>query len=780
MSRYFEILQQLDEHPELIVPEAQLPAKRRPMLIRSSPSPSPDTDWLRALGTLQRQWRVASIFAASVMATVVLITLFSKPVYAPVARVEIDPPGAELFNMEGRENNESSPEYLETQARNMQSPELLTSVIRQLRLDQVQEFKSKSLPSRVVNGALSTLDRAPAWIWGRKRSGNSAVPLPDGLEMLSQGEASSLSTVQSQLSVERDTASHLVNVSFKSHDPILSAQITNTVVHSFIDRTYQTRHDAVMQSTDWLSRQLDDIRSKMEQSNRALAEFEGRSGITDVDQNRSTFSEQMADLGRQKSQAQAERVQFESYLGKTGSDDLPNLPQVQSNLVVQQLSQKLAETHAELAQTLAVYGKNHPNAKKLQNQVDELEAQLRLQRNAILAQMQTSYTAARTREQMLDAQMRGTSRQLGQMAQYTALKKDAQVSADLYNSLYARIKEAGITAASKSSNIRIVDQARVLASPTSPRPLLNLGIGFIVALIGGVLLALGREALDTRVHTAGDVLRSTGIASVSMIPIAAGGATPMFLPFGVALGLTKGRGPNGPARFLLEQPDSEQSEAIRGLHTAVMLSNPGSPPHSILVASSVPGEGKTTVAINLAIALAQQGNVCILDADLRRSSIARAFHLDGLPGLGEYLANGASLKSILAPVPGVAGLTLIASGAPVSDPGKLVNSEGMRELLRVLRDRFEFVIVDSPPILPYADGRALAPFVDGVVFVTRADLVTRDAMVRSLELLETVHSAPLLEIVLNGAATNSHSYGYGYGYGDRYKSADKSEHQHAS
>ena len=115
-----------------------------------------------------------------------------------------------------------------------------------------------------------------------------------------------------------------------------------------------------------------------------------------------------------------------------------------------------------------------------------------------------------------------------------------------------------------------------------------------------------------------------------------------------------------------------------------------------LVASSVPGEGKTTVAINLAIALAQQGKACILDADLRRSSVAKAFHLDGLAGLGDYLAAGASLESVLAPVPGVPSLTLIASGSPVKDPGKLVNSEQMRELLRILRDRFDFLVVDSP------------------------------------------------------------------------------------
>jgi succinoglycan biosynthesis transport protein ExoP len=651
----------------------------------------------------------------------------------------------------------------------MQSTELLVTVIRQLHLDQVPEFKDKSLASQALGTALSTIERVPTWWWRRKNSRQPAQ-LPSDLQVLSPSEASTLSAVQSQLSVKRDTASHLVNVGFSSHDPVLSAMVTNTLVHSFIDRTYQTRHDAIMQSTEWLSRQLDDIRAKMEQSNQALANFQSTSGISDVDQNKNTFSEQMAELSRQKTQAQAERIQLESYLRRAGGGDIENLPQIQNNLVVQQLSQKLGESRAELSQTVAVYANNHPNPTRLQNQEDELESQLRMQRSAIVGQMQISYAAALTREQMINSQMRGTAKELGQMAQYTALKKDAQVNADLYNALYARIKESGITAASKSGNIRIVDQAIVLNSPTSPRPLVNLGIGLVVALIGGILLVFSREALDTTVHTVEDVQRSTGVASVSMMPIASGDAPTWFAFLGSAHRVPKSRWLREPSKFLLDQPDSEQSEAIRGLHTAVMLSNPDHPPHALLVASSVPGEGKTTVAINLAVALAQQGRTCILDADLRRSSIAKVFHLNSVPALGDYLSEAAPLESILLPAPGVSGLTIIAAGKPVDDPGKLVNSEKMRALLRTLRTLYDFVVIDSPPILPYADGRALAPFVDGVVFVGRAGMVTRDAMARSIELLEEVHGAPVLEIVLNGVDTSSHSYGYGYKYGD-YKRA---------
>ena len=753
--------------PRFVTPP-QLTGERRtrPPSTRLSPSQrsiGPErADWRQAWATIAKYWRLSAFFASIVMVVVVGVTIFTKPVYEAAARVEIDPPGAELFSLEGRNGSDDGTDYLETQSRNLKSDQLLITVLRQMHLEQVPEFTERSAFSRTISGVLSAIESLPSRIWRRKQSASTAVTFSDP-EALTPQEVSVLHAMQSQLTVKRDTASRLVNVSFATHDPALSAAVTNTLVRCFIDRTYQTRHTAIMESTEWLSKQLDDIRTKMEQSNHELAEFQRVSGIADVDQNRSTFTEAMAALSREKSQAQAERIQIESYLRKVHNGELENLPQVQSNQVIQILTQKLGETRAELSQSLAVYGKNHPNVRKLQNQVEELESQIRLQRNAIVGQMETSYAAALSREQMIDGTMRGTARELGQMAQYTALKKEAQVSADLYNGLYARVKEAGIAAASKSVNIRIVDQARVPDSPTRPRPLLNLGVGLFVALCGGLLLGFVLQALDTKVHTLEDVRQSLGVATVSMIPIANGHRS-AFNALTTALGGSMKGSLDGPTNFLLDQPGSEQSEALRGIHTSVMLSQPGHPPQAVLVVSSVPGEGKTTVAINLAVALAHQGKTCLLDADLRRPSVAKAFHLADSDGLSNYLIDSAPLESLFVAVPKVPGLAILPAGKAISDPGKFINSGNMRLLILNLRKRFDFLVVDSPPILPYADGRALAPSVDGIVFVGRAGAVTREAMARSMELLQQVHSAPILEVVLNGATTAAQSYGYGYGY----------------
>jgi succinoglycan biosynthesis transport protein ExoP len=757
MSKNLELLRQAGKEPHL--PQAEsahiLAPASAPRLLRESPGvPARDlfADWQRIWRTLHKHWRVSCIFAAAVMVTVLATTLMMRPVYEPVARLEIDPPGAELFSLDGRSGGGSDTEYIETQARNLQSAELAITVMRQMHLEQNPEFVTRR---GFISRAIAAIKPGQGAASQMEMGSVPGAPQP---LVLTAEEAATLQGFQEQLKVRRDTASRLITVSFSSHEPALSAAITNAVIATFIDRTYQARHAAIMQSTEWLSRQLVDIRAKTDESNQALAEFQRTSGIADLERDRSTVSEEMTELSRQRTQATGERMQLESFLQKVRKQTPESLPQVQTSPVIQQLTQKLAEAHAELSQVSAVYGANHPNVKKLRNQIDELQGQIRLQRDLIVAQMEISHAAALSRERLVDAEMKGATRKLGLVAEYTTLKKQAQANSDLYNALYARVKEAGIAAASKSSNIRIVDQARVLDSPTRPKPFMNFGFGVLAAVVGGVLIAFAREAFDTRIHDIDDVRQCTGISSVAVLPLA--------MPNGNVAGLfhmyRSSVWPDKPVKFLLQDPASAQSEALRSLHTAVLLSGNHQAPQVVLVASSLPGEGKTTVALNLATALAQQGRTCLLDADLRRPAIGAAFNLSHAAGLREHLSDSAPLETITFAAEEIPNLKVIPAGRAARDCESLINLDRMRHLILSLRSQYDFIVIDSPPVLPYAEGRAISAFVDGVVFVGRANLVTREALARSMELLEEVHSAPIIELVLNGADPRVQSYGYSY------------------
>ena len=766
MSRFYEALNHTDSATRPVTKKTLAPV--RPL--RSSDSIQPARgvirgasnrvkvpEWALALDVLRKHWRLSALFAGLVMLTVTVVTFRMRAVYEPSARIEVDPPG-ETFSLEGGNGVGSDTSYVETQAQNLKSDKLAVAVIRQLHLDQnpdlVLDAKERAQNQRVANSE------------------------SENVLQLTPAENAALGALRSRLTIHRDTASRLITVSFADYNPQLAAQVTNTVVNRFIEQGYEEQHDSIMKSTQWLSKQLDDIRARMEDSNHILADFQKKFGVADVDDNRSTFTEHMEELNRQLTQAETDRIQIEAMLRNVRVGSADWLPQVRDNPVVQQWSEKLAEARSQLAQATVVYGRNHPNVKKLQNQADELEKQLSAKKLEIVDSMRNSYDAAHAREQLMNSEIMGATNQMNQMARYSALKKEAQANSELYNSLYARVKEAGISAASKSNNLRIVDEARVLDSPTRPNRLLNLFVGMMAALLAGVALAFLRDQIDARIFTIEDMRHSIGAASVSIVPefflpgqklITSGGNRES------AAVPANGKGENfGPwVRLLLEQPHSPGAEALRSLYTSVVISRTENPPQVAMVVSSLPGEGKTTVAVNLAIAMAQHGTTCIVDADLRQGRVASELGITTDFGLSDVLGSACSLEQACVAVPTVSNLTVVPAHPGNPNAGQLICSEKMSEVLRELRSQFRFVVIDSAPLLPFADGRALATVVDGLVFVGRSGITTHHVLRRSLELLEEVHGAPVLEFVLNAAdITSAHGSYYQYSY-DYYQSASK-------
>src|SRR6266481_9895112 len=722
--------------------------KRLPRLLAAE-SHEGESDLLTVVRVFRRRWRTAARFAAIIIAVTVLVTLFATPLYAPDVRIEIGPPGSEAFSIIHDDLAASDNDYVETQVLNLLSESLAISTIRELHLDQNPEF--------IATRHLSLLG------WLAPRRHEAASQNPDELQLTPQ-ESRALEFFKRQLEVRRLGNSRIVGVSFASRDPHLAARVTNTLVLNFVNHYYRSRHEAIMQSYQWIEHQLDDIRQKMDESNQALVRFQRSSGITDLDEQQNTFTQRVAELNRQLTQAEMDRVQYESFLSKVGIGEEDALPQVEDNQVILALKQKLAQAQADLSQGLAVYGPNHIKAKQLQSQVDDLRASLAAETQRVVGALKTNAVAAQSRQLEVGQRLDAMRKDLNKLAASSVLKKEAATNNDVYNKLYTSVKEASIAAASKSSNIQIVSKARVLENPTSPNTLLNLAIGMFVGIFGGVVLAFVGEGLDQTIHTPEEVKRFTGQSPMSIVPLLHSIEPRRFgwhkpIPLSPVKALPA---QNRDMVFTLVNPWSPQAEAVRSLKSSILMAKTKQSSLVILVVSSTAGEGKTMLSVNLASVLAEQAETCLLDADIRRPRAASTLGLFPENGLKDVLAQVVPLEQALIKVPDVPGLSLLPPRAAGDKVVEIANSPAMEKTIAALRQKFRFVVVDCPPIISYPEGRILSKLVDSVILVGRCGTTTGEALTRSVEILADVR-APVLGVVLNGADLNAPEYSY-YNY----------------
>jgi len=456
-------------------------------------------------------------------------------------------------------------------------------------------------------------------------------------------------------------------------------------------------------------------------------------------------------------------------LARSGKMDA--IPAVRDSRVIQSLLEKRAQLNNQYAEALVQFGPKYPKVLRLEAQLKEQARLLQQEKQNIVGRIGSEYWAARRREallsQALESQKTKTSLLAQKLVQYNILKREAETNKQLHEGLLQRIKEAGVSAGLRSSNIRVVDPALVPSKPARPRKALNILLASFVGLLGGVGLAFFREYLDNTVKTPDDVEYLTQLPSLAMVPALAS----------VNGHSRKSRAPQLPKSLSLEvkeprvelisheRPRSPVSEAFRALRTSLLLSQAERPPQVILVTSALPLEGKTTAAANLAITLAQLGDRTLLvDADLRKPGIAKAFNLaEGKrTGLSSYLAGASTLQEITVVHPDIANLAVIPTGPIPPNPAELLSSQRWRDAIASLRRDFKFIIVDSPPILSATDAVILSVLADSALLVVRSGETPKEAVTRARDLLVGVRCR-LLGVVLNAVDFTSPYY-YSYRY----------------
>jgi polysaccharide biosynthesis transport protein len=689
----------------------------------------------------KHQWLIVT-FLLTVVTIVTIGSFKMKPVYVASARVEVDRENPNTLPFQDSDSYDmymDLEDYIETQTKILQSETMAMTTIRSLDLASYAEFGGN--PSQVV----------------------SAGP--------NQKEPPILGAFLSRLSVTRVPNTRLIQVSFESENPQLAAQVVNAHLENFIEENFKSRYDATMQASNFLSTELEELRIQMEKSEDAEVAYERQNQIWMVDSNQNTTTQKLEDLSKSLTDAQTELSKREATYELAHSPDADSLQAIQEDTVIQDLMKKKSDLDQKYTEMLNQTGPNYPAVKDLAAQEKDIEAQLEQRKQGIVKQIDSDYHEAEARASLLARDLNLQEMQANNLAeklvQYNILKHDAESNKELYDGLLQKLKEAGISAGLRSSNIRIVDPALVPSTPARPQKARNILLAFLVGIVGGIGLAFFREYLDNTVKSPDDIQVLTGLPSLAVVPaFPNGNGHHQLARISRRVGIGAGGGESHIEVISLEQPKSVVSEAFRALRTSLLLSQAEHPPQVILVTSALPREGKTTASANLAVTLAQLGDrTLLLDCDLRKPGVRRALNLPigRETGLSSYLAGVSPLHDLIVAHPSIENLDAISTGPIPPNPADLLSSHRMREAIEDLRKEYKFVVIDSPPIMAATDAVILSALTDGVLLVVWSGETPKEAFTRCRDLLSGVKGR-LLGVILNAVDSSAPDYYYSYRY----------------
>ena len=703
-------------HPTLFVPD------------------SPITEYWYILA--RRRWTVCGILAVFLIAAAV-VSFRMTPTYQAQARISLGKEGGDSLGLQDELGSSPLDEadynmQLDAQVQILTSDTLILQTLSQMNLVDPEETASEA--PRLPRGSTSD-------------------------------EAGAVRDYKDRLKVIRIPHTPIIELRLSSPNPQIAANFLNNLVKVFIQQNFETRYESAKLASTWLSRQLDDLKAHIQEAQIQLVNFEKEKGIVGINDKQDIVTQKLDDLNKELTAAQADRMQKEALFRATEASDPELIPGVAESPSIRVLKDQQAALANSYAQATAEMGSAHPKVIQLKSELDQVESALRNEYEKIMERNRSSFVVAQRREEMLrqalDQQTRTANQMNEKASEYQILKHDVESSQELYDGLSKKLREAGLSASLRSGNVRIVDEARVPSSPSSPNLLLNLALAIVGGLVGGCTLVMVQERFDKRLRSPEQVESFTSLPLVGIVPLLEDSY----------LGDRKHLTPElENTKAIVTQPESRMQlvESYRALRTSIFMAG-SSPPQVIMVTSSLGSEGKTTTSINCAMVMADKGNrVLLVDADLRAPRIHKVLGLDSACGLGTILDERTGVKDLDAIVQysKVPNLFVLPAGPVLSDPSQLLDSGTMKKKIAEWRRVFTHIVIDTPPLLISSDSLVLSAEADFVVLTIRANVTPKQAVVRARHMLTSV-KAKLAGVVVNGVDLNSTefaSYGY-YSYG---------------
>jgi capsular exopolysaccharide synthesis family protein len=581
----------------------------------------------------------------------------------------------------------------------------------------------------------------------------AAIEPAGGDETALQSKA--IDTFAVHLTVAPVRNSRLVDVKFRSADAALASAIVNALAQNYINQTLEYKFSANKDANDWLGGQLAEQRKQVEAAEAKLQAYREHNDAISLEDRENIVVQKLTDLNSAVTRAKTERIQKEALYqelqaSQKNKSTLDTFPAILTNVFIQQQKGELATLYRQHAEASEKLGAKHPDMIRLKTLIDQSQMKLDTEIAKVVQSVRSEYQAALAQENSLMAalnQQKGEALSMNRKAiDYGVLARDVDSSKQLYNNLLQRAKETGITGELRTSNVRVVDRAERPRIPVTPRRRANILLSLFVGTLFACGLAFFFEYLDSRITSPEEIHAHLGLAHLGMLPVLPDTAGYPLLSGGV------------PAGF---------SEAFRSLRTNVLFSSAEEGARTLVITSTGPREGKSLVASNLSVALAQAGQrVLLVDADLRKPKVHEIFRVGEEPGLSNVMVGSAKASEAVLES-GVEGLWLMAAGRIPPNPAELLGSQRFRELMISLKSHFDWIMIDTPPVMAVTDAALVAHHATGVVFVVRADKTSRHAARRALDQLDQV-GAKFVGGVLNGVDLNRNAYYYSQYYRREY------------
>ena len=694
-------------------------------------------------------WRVVAL--AVVVGLLATLSVYSmQPVYRAKATLLIESQKAKVVTIEEVYGiDPANSEYYATQFEILKSRGIAAKVINKLELANYPEFNQTQ----------------QSWFDLRKLLPEAALG-EKGKASEESLRQSLISTFLSRLNISPVRKTQLVNISFEASDPVLARDIANALCNAYIENDLEARMSMTRQAAHWLTGSLKDLKEKSDDATKRLQAYRERVHLVDVKGVLTLTAQELNETTKRLGEARARRSELETIsrqvqeLAGKPVEMLESIPAIQKQPMVHDVKAKMAEARHKVTALSKRYGSKHPTMIEANSRLETLQANLNRELERAAAGLRKDYDSARTNEATLQRELAKGEQKVQSISRKQTrlleLEREVETNRKLNDTFFTRFQETNITGDLQQVNARIVDPAIIPTSPSKPNKKLIIMLAFVLSLMLGIALAFLAEALDNTIRSIDGIEEKLGEATLGLLPLIKDKG--------------KGKDKKNILQLFSQDPNSSFSESIRTIRTGVVLSGLDNPHKTLLVTSSLPSEGKTTVAANLAIAMGQMENVLLIDADMRRPSVAKSFGLPiDSPGLSNLVAGSNDLAECIHTFKSDK-IDVLPAGLIPPNPQELLSSQRFKSLLESLEGKYDRIIVDSAPVQAVSDALILSTLAKAVIFVVKADATNSHIVKASFSRLHKIN-APIAGVVLNQVDIDKSGKYYGnyyHGYYDPY------------